>query len=103
MIILIPVTFVAVLLLIAAWLLGWVALGFEVGRRIANALKIEMAPAISAGIGTFILLFVLGGFTQLVSCIGWLPQTLVGLWGLGAVLMTRFGSIISAEITTSGL
>jgi hypothetical protein len=91
-IILIPVTLVAVLLLIAAWLFGWVALGFEVGRRIANALKIELAPAISAGIGTLVLLFVLGGINQLIPCIGWIPQTLVGLWGLGAVLMTRFGT-----------
>lgn len=91
-IILIPVTLVAVLLLVAAWLFGWVALGFEVGRRIANALNLELAPAISAGIGTFVLLFVLGGFSQLIPCIGWLPQTLVGLWGLGAVLMTRFGT-----------
>jgi hypothetical protein len=91
-IILIPVTLVTVLLLVAAWLLGWGAIGYEIGRRIANSLNVEWAPAISAGIGTFILVFVLGGFSKLVPCIGWLPQTLVGLWGLGAVLMTRFGT-----------
>jgi hypothetical protein len=91
-IILIPVTFVAVVLLVAAWLMGWVALGLEVGRRIAKALNIDLAPAIAAGIGTFILVFVLGGFSQAIACIGWLPQTLVGIWGLGAVLMTRFGT-----------
>jgi hypothetical protein len=91
-IILIPVTLVAVILLFAAWLLGWVALGLEVGRRIANAVNMEWAPAISAGVGTFVLLFVLGGINKAIPCIGWLPQTLVGLWGLGAVLMTRFGT-----------
>jgi hypothetical protein len=64
----------------------------EVGRRIAKALNIDLAPAIAAGIGTFILVFVLGGFSQAIACIGWLPQTLVGIWGLGAVLMTRFGT-----------
>jgi len=61
-IILIPVTFVAIILMVVAWLIGYVALGLEVGRRIATALNQEWAPAISAGIGTFILLFVLGGF-----------------------------------------
>ena len=91
-IILIPVTFIAAVLLMVAWLMGWVALGLEVGRRVAKTLDQEWAPAVSAGIGTFILLFVLSGFNQLVPCVGWLPQTLVGMWGLGAVLLTRFGT-----------
>jgi hypothetical protein len=91
-IILIPVTILTVIVLAAAWLFGWVALGLEIGRRIAKAINVELAPAIAAGIGTFILLFVLGGFRELIACVGWLPQTLVGLWGLGAVLMTRFGT-----------
>jgi len=88
----IPVTLVAVVLLFAAWLIGWVALGVEVGRRIAKALNMEWAPAISAGVGTLILFFVFGGFSELIPCIGWIPQTLVSMWGLGAVLMTRFGT-----------
>lgn len=91
-IILIPVTLVSVILLIAAWMLGWVALGLEVGRRVAKALNIKWAPAISAGVGTLALFFVLGGLNQLIPCIGWIPQTLIGLWGLGAVLLTRFGT-----------
>lgn len=91
-IILIPVAFVAVILLGIAWLLGWVALGLEVGRRIANMMDQEWAPAISAGVGTLILYFVLAGFDQLVPCVGWLPRTLVGMWGLGAVIMTYFGT-----------
>jgi len=91
-IILIPVTLVSVILLFSAWLVGWVALGLEVGRRIGKALNMDLAPAISAGVGTFILLFVLGGFREVLPCIGWLPYTLVGLWGLGAVLLTRFGT-----------
>lgn len=91
-IILIPVAFIAVILLGVAWLMGWVALGLEVGRRIAKMLNQEWAPAISAGIGTLVLYFVLAGFDQLVPCVGGLPRALVGLWGLGAVLMTYFGT-----------
>lgn len=100
-IILIPVTLVAVVLLVAAWLMGWVALGLEVGRRITKALNLNLAPAIAAGIGTFILVFVLGGFSKAIACIGWLPQTLVGIWGLGAVLMTRFGTQ-EYEVSSTG-
>jgi len=91
-IILIPVAFVAIVLLGIAWLLGWVALGLEVGRRIAKMMNQEWAPAISAGVGMLILYFVLAGFDQLVPCVGWLPRTLVGIWGLGAVMMTYFGT-----------
>jgi cytoskeletal protein CcmA (bactofilin family) len=90
--ILIPVTLVAIVVLVVAWALGWIALGLEVGRRIAKLFNQEWAPAIAAGVGTFLLLFVLGGLSDLLPCVGWLPRTLVGLWGLGAVLLTRFGT-----------
>jgi hypothetical protein len=91
-IILIPVTLLTIFALIVAWLFGWISIGLEVGKRIAKLFNVEWAPAISAGIGTFILFLVLGGISELIPCVGWLPLVLVGLWGLGAVIMTRFGS-----------
>ncbi len=91
-IILIPVTIIAALVLLVAWLFGMIALGLEVGRRIAALFNAEWAPAIAAGVGTFVLYFVLGGFAQLIDCIGWIPQVLVGMWGWGAVILTRFGT-----------
>ncbi len=91
-IILIPVAVVAAIVIGIAWLLGWVALGLEVGRRIAKMLDQEWAPAIAAGVGTLVLYFVLAGFQELVPCVGGLPRFLVGVWGLGAVLMTYFGT-----------
>jgi hypothetical protein len=50
------------------------------------------APAVSAGVGTIVLYFVLGGFSLLIPCVGWLPRTMVGIWGLGAALVTYFGT-----------
>ncbi len=100
-IILIPVTILAVLVLIVAWLFGWIAVGLEVGRRIAQLFNVEWAPAISAGVGSFILFLVLGGFAELIPCVGWLPQFLVGLWGLGAVIMTRFGTQDYAPVSAA--
>lgn len=91
-ILLIPVALILVLVLAVAWILGWVSLGLFVGRRIAKMLDQEWAPALAAGVGTLILYFVLAGFHKIVPCVGWLPRSLVGLWGLGAVLMTYFGT-----------
>ena len=91
-ILLIPVALILVLVLAAAWILGWVSLGLYVGRRFAKMLDQEWAPAIAAGVGTLILYLVLAGFQKIVPCVGWLPRSLVGLWGLGAVLITLFGT-----------
>ena len=88
----IPVAFVALILMGVAWLIGWVALGLEVGRRIAKMLNQIWAPAVAAGVGTLILYFVLGGFSLLIPCVGWIPKTMVGIWGLGAALVTYFGT-----------
>ncbi len=90
--VLLPASLALALALGLAWLLGWVALGWEFGRRLAAMLNLDWAPAISAGVGTLILYFVLAGFAQLVPCVGGLPRLMVGFWGLGAVLLTVFGS-----------
>ncbi|MBT3391864.1 MAG: hypothetical protein HN413_15810, partial [Chloroflexi bacterium] len=65
-IILSPVGLVLAVLLAIAWLFGWVALGLEVGQRVAKMLNQEWAPAIASGVGTLILYFVLAGFDQIV-------------------------------------
>ncbi|MBG7609523.1 MAG: polymer-forming cytoskeletal protein [Anaerolineae bacterium] len=88
----IPVALIAMVLLGVAWLIGWIALGLEVGRRIAKMFDQTWAPAVAAGAGTLVLYFVLGGFSLLVPCVGWLPKTMVGIWGLGAALTTYFGT-----------
>ncbi len=101
-IILIPVTFLASLALAVIWAFGQLALGLEVGRRIAKQLNQDWAPAISAGIGTLVLMFVLIGIDSIVDYIGWIPRTIFSLWAMGAVLMTRIGSQVypTAAITT---
>ena len=93
--ILIPVAVLAVLLwailIVLAWLFGIIALGLEVGERFTKAIHQNWAPVLSAGFGTFLLMFVVGAF-GLIPCIGWIPEFLVGMIGIGAVVMTMFGS-----------
>lgn len=89
--ILIPVALTAVFLLVLAWLFGVVALGMEVGDRFTQAIHQTWEPVLTAGAGTFLLAIVVGT-VNLLPCIGWLAEVLVGLVGLGAAVMTVFGT-----------
>jgi hypothetical protein len=91
-ILLIPVVFLGLILLGIMIAFGWISIGMEVGRRLEQAFKTEWALPVTAGLGTFLLTLVIGGVGQLVPCVGWLAPTAVGVMGLGAVLLTRFGS-----------
>ena len=94
-IILIPVAVAVALLgslLIAlAWLFGMIALGQEVGERFTRAINQSWAPVLTAGFGTFLLMLVAGAIGQ-IPCVGWLVPAVLGLLGVGAVVLTRFGA-----------
>ena len=70
---------------------GLICLGYEVGRRLAGVAKQEWAPALAAGLGTFILMLVVNGI-DMIPCVGTIVKLLVVVVGLGAVMLTRFGS-----------
>jgi hypothetical protein len=82
---------VGVVVLVAAWVMGWIALGLEVGRRLAKASNQDWQPVIAGGLGTLIFSLVVNGI-GFIPCIGWLAPFLVGAAGLGAIVMTRFGT-----------
>ncbi len=106
-----PLTVVGSVLYGAAILFGWVALGHTLGTRTAQALKqYTINPVVWAAGGTFVLtlavnlLGVMAHFGDLLSnyggwpialmlgCVNFLlPLTLASL-GMGAVMLTRFGS-----------
>jgi hypothetical protein len=89
--ILIPVALTVPVLLVLAWLFGMAALGTEVGTRFTRALHQNWAPVLSGGLGTFMLAIVVGGLNQ-IPCVGWMAALLVGLIGIGAVVVTIFGT-----------
>lgn len=86
----IPVAVLLPFLLVTAWAFGWISLGVEVGRRMADAFKAVWTPALQALLGTFTLTFAVGAVGW-VPCLGWLLGVVVGLAGLGATVLTRFG------------
>ncbi len=92
--ILIPVAVVAVVALVVAGIFGWIAIGYEIGQRFTRAIHQEWHPSFSAGLGVFALTLMADALTGIpvLNCIGWLAPALLGLAGLGAVIMSRFGT-----------
>jgi hypothetical protein len=100
---LIPVSLVGMLIFAAAVLLGWLAMGMLVGARLTAALNLRnLSPAVSAAMGTFLITLVvslLDATGDLLWSVGWMaacittivPLLLVCI-GLGAVMLTRFGT-----------
>jgi len=85
-IVLIPIW---VILLMTAAILGFVAVAEIIGDKILKALKIKK-PAIMSNVvvGVVILWLV-----SLIPVIGWIIKLIAVLCGLGAVLVTRLGTI----------
>lgn len=86
-----PVSIITLMVMIAAVVFGWIALGLEVGRRLADALEQEFQPVVEAGLGTLILTLVVNG-VGFIPCVGWMAGFLVAIFGLGGVILSRFGT-----------
>ncbi len=87
-----PVSLLGIFALIAAWIVGLVALSLEIGKKLAAALNQSWPTPLMAGLGMLILSLFFNGFSQIVPCFGWLPKFVLGLWVMGAVILTRFGT-----------
>jgi hypothetical protein len=86
----IPVVVLLGIAFVAAVLLGRVAVGAVVGNRLLAAMKVEPSQPlldVAAGIVLMELLFA-------VPCLGGLLGAAVSLAGLGAVVLTRFGTMV---------
>ncbi len=87
-----PVSLLGIIALFAAWVVGLVALSLEIGRKLAEASNQSWPAPVMAGLGMFILTLILNGFNQIVPCFGLVPKFVLGLWVMGAVFLTRFGT-----------
>lgn len=77
-----------------ASLFGWIAIGYEIGQRFTKAIHQDWHPAFTAALGVFALTLASRILTSIpvLNCVGWLVPALLSCAGLGAVLMTRFGT-----------
>jgi hypothetical protein len=101
---LIPVGLVVALALIAATLYGWIVVGYMLGERTLRAIQTEggdASPTVTALVGIFLVTLIQQGLMALsnIPCLGfffWLMGAamwlLIASTGLGAVVLTRFGT-----------
>jgi predicted flap endonuclease-1-like 5' DNA nuclease/cytoskeletal protein CcmA (bactofilin family) len=72
-----------------ALLLGWLAVGLWAGQRLLRALKVADASALAEmALGVFLITVL----ARLPFCVGFLCLVVIGATGLGAVVLTRFGT-----------
>jgi hypothetical protein len=90
-IILIPVAALVVLAVPLAWLFGMISIGNEVGERFTRTINQTWAPPLTAGMGTFLMMIVVGG-VGMIPCLGWFTTAVIALIGVGAVVLTIFGT-----------
>lgn len=84
----VPVAFLLGLAAVAAWVFGWIAVGYLAGERILQAFRTrDILPVVAAVVGILVLMLL----TQ-IPVLGWLLGCLIGLFGVGAVVLTRFGT-----------
>jgi hypothetical protein len=91
-----PASLLVALALAAVGLFGWIGIGALLGRRLLQALKAQaITPMWSAALGTLVLTLV-SSLLDLVPCLGWLvggvATFVLGSMGMGAVLLSRFGT-----------
>jgi hypothetical protein len=91
-----PAAALVALALGAAGLFGWIGVGAQVGERLLQALNVrEIAPLWAAGLGTLLITLVGMGLSVAfcLALLGWLVILVLGCLGLGAVVLTRFGTM----------
>jgi cytoskeletal protein CcmA (bactofilin family) len=89
-IILIPLSLIGLLVLAIAFAFGWIAVGYETGRRLAAMFKVQWAVPVNAGVGTLVI-SLLSSVFSIIPCVGWVLPAVLAIVGLGGVLITRFG------------
>ena len=91
-------TVIPVIALAFAWLFGMIAIGQEIGERFSKSIRQDWTPAITSGVGTFILVFLVSSIQAVnnvawfVGCVTWIIPFSIGLLAVGAVVLTRFGA-----------
>ncbi len=89
---LMPIGLLLLLALALSYLLGWLALGIVMGKLTQRWLRTHWTEELQAFMGSLIL----GLVTSIIGwipCIGWIFNFIIGCIGLGAVIITRFGTV----------
>lgn len=86
-----PLSFLGAVALGLAWIYGWLAAGLLTGEKLAELFHTSWSGPISAGIGTLVLTLI-ANLLGAIPCVGWVIPFVVTMIGLGAVILSRFGT-----------
>ncbi len=94
-VILLPISLLVFILMALLTFVGWVMTCIEIGRMVVTALKREWSDAVIAGIGSFIMTLIITSLNLVFwDIFGLAIGLIVTSLGVGALLLTRFGSRI---------
>lgn len=97
-IILIPVSILGLIGLALVILFGWFTLSLLLGRRLAEVFKTRWTDPLNAGVGS-LALSIVAAIASIIPCIGWLLPALFVSAGLGAAVISRFGTRVYMKQT----
>jgi len=81
----IPLSLALIVALVLAGVAGWAAAGLLLGSRLLKAGSHGRAARAALGVALLVLL-------SRIPCVGWALTLAAVCWGLGAVVLTRFGT-----------
>ncbi len=91
-----PLAAILGLILAIALLYGWLVVGWYLGKRVLQLLNAKQSSPILEMVVGVVTLTLMWRVPAIIPCVGWLFSLLVfvigGSIGLGAVLLTRFGT-----------
>jgi len=97
---LIPVVILIGLVFCLAVLVGWLTLGYELGKKMASSIfKADWHPVLSAVIGNLVLYLLARGL-ELIPCLGGFLVFLAMVFSLGMAVVTLFGTNPYPRTTT---
>lgn len=89
---LIPVALVLGLVLVVAALLSWVVAGWVIGHKLLALLNAKSPSVVLEAVVGTLLLTIVYFLVSFIWCTNFIIGVLVGSFGLGAIVLTRFGT-----------
>ncbi|MHC1772003.1 MAG: hypothetical protein AB9907_09750 [Flexilinea sp.] len=86
-IVLIPLAIVLAFIFVVLCLYAWITIGYELGRRLTQAIKVKWSSNWTTAAGTFVLSFVFFGLSKIMPCIGWIPAGFIVTLGIGGIII----------------
>jgi cytoskeletal protein CcmA (bactofilin family) len=87
-----PIALVLAVLFMIAMLFGWIALATIIGEKFNQWFYLRMAPVLQTLVGSMLISVGISLLT-LIPCLGIAISMLMGCYGLGGVIISRFGKI----------